>query len=147
MSLPTISLVGNLTGDPELRYTQAGKPLAAFSVACNDRYKDQATGEWKDGDTTFINVVAWRNSEAINNTLSKGSKVMIVGTLVQRSYESKTGEKRTAYEVKAQEVAQIITDKSGSDQMRSVAAPANDPWPVTAPPADPWATPEDETPF
>lgn len=145
MPLPTISLQGNLTADPELRYTNTGKPLASFSVACNDRYKDQTTGEWKDGETTFVNVVSWRNGEAINSTLTKGSKVLIVGSLVQKNYETKEGQKRTAFEVKAEHVAQIIIDKSGASQTNSFPA-ESDPWP-TAAPADPWATPEDETPF
>lgn len=141
MPLPTVSLVGNLTGDPELRFTNSGKPLASFSVACNERYKDQATGEWKDGDTTFINVVAWRNGQAINDTLGRGSKVMIVGTLKQRNYETKDGQKRQAYEINAETVAQIITDKRGVEQATSF--PADDAWPTT-PPADAWAAPADE---
>lgn len=149
MSLPTVSLVGNLTADPELRYTQAGKPVTSFSVACNERRKDQATGDWVDGDTTFLQVTCWRNSEAINNTLGRGSKVMVVGTLKQRSWESKTGEKHTTHELNAQEVAQIITDKKGVDQVaHSYSAPADDPWPTTAP-ADPWAgqNSAEDTPF
>lgn len=140
MALPTVSLVGNLTANPELRYTQAGKPVTSFSVACNDRYLDKTTNEWKDGDTTFLQVTCWRNSEAINNTLGRGSKVMVVGTLKQRTWESKTGEKHTTHELNASEVAQIITDKKGVAQVgQSYTAPADDPWPTTAPAGDPWA--------
>lgn len=135
MPLPTTAFVGNLTGDPELRYTQAGKPVTTFSVACNDRYKNDQ-GEWVDGDTTYLTVVCWRNGEAISATLSKGTKVMVSGHLVQRNYETKEGQKRTVYEVKASDVAQVITDKRGVDQLTNSfeTAPAGDLWPVSEDP-------------
>lgn len=136
MPLPTIALVGNLTADPELRYTNSGKPLASFSVACNDRYKNDA-GEWVDGETTFVNVVAWKHGEAINNTLSKGNRVMVSGHLVQRNYETKDGQKRTAYELKASDVAQIIIDRTGTSQLTNS-------FDTTPAPAD-WAV--EEIPF
>lgn len=145
MPLPTISLQGNLTADPELRYTQAGKPVVSFSVACNDRYLDKTTNEWKDGDTTFMNVTSWRNGEAINNTLGRGSKVLVIGSLKQRNYETKDGQKRQAFEVNADHVAQIITDKAGAQTSQSF--PANDPWPSVAPAGDPWAASADEPAF
>jgi single-strand DNA-binding protein len=152
MALPTISLQGNLTGDPELRTTASGKYVVSLRVACNDRKKDQTTGEWVDGDTLYLDVVSWKNAEAINNTLGRGAKVLIVGTLKQREYETKDGQKRTVYEVNADHVAQIVADKFGGPASIT-SIPASDPWASTpvAEPAntsnpDPWGN-DPDVPF
>ena len=115
MPLPQLTLVGNLTADPELRYTQSGKPVTTLRIAANERRKNEA-GEWVDGDTTYLDAVTWRNAEAIASALHKGQRVMITGTLKQRSYETATGEKRNAYEVNADFVAQVLTDNTRTVQ-------------------------------
>jgi single-strand DNA-binding protein len=107
MTLPTINLTGNLVDEPELRFTNEGKAVANFRVACNDSYKNQA-GEWVDNGATFLSVSVWGpKGEAAVEILHKGSKVMLVGQLKQREYE-KDGEKRTAYEVRAFDVAELV---------------------------------------
>jgi single-strand DNA-binding protein len=130
MSLPNITLVGNLTTDPILRHTQAGKPVTSLRVACNDRKKNQTTGLWEDGDTTFIDVTVWRNTEAIQRQLFKGSKVLVIGTLRQKDFQTAAGEKRTAYEVQADEVALLMIDKATgtTTQVNSVTSNGIDPW-------------------
>lgn len=135
MALPNITLIGNLVADPELRHTQAGKPVVTLRVACNDRKKNDA-GEWVDGESVFLDVTSWRSPEAINTQLSKGSKVLIVGTLRQDNYE-KDGQKRTSYKVIADEIASLIYDRNG--QISGSTS-------ITS---DPWATPADssEAPF
>ena len=142
MALPRITIVGNLTADPELRYTQSGKPVVNLRVAANDRRKNDQ-GEWVDGSSTFLDVTVWRNAEAVARKLNRGSKVLILGELKQREYETKTGEKRTAYEVAADEVAELLFDRNGEiSGTASVTQPAGNPWT-----ADVQATDDDSTPF
>lgn len=126
MSLPTVTLTGNLTADPNLRFTPAGKPVVNFRVAASDRRKNQTTGEWEDGDACFLDVVAWNNAEAIADALHKGTTVMLTGTLVQRSYETKEGEKRTTNELKADQVAVVIRQRNTAPAIQ-----AEDPWATT----------------
>lgn len=124
--LPQVFLAGNLVADPELRFTPSGIAVAKFRVACNDRRKNEA-GEWVDGDTTFLDVTVWRQkAETVAERLSKGSKVMVQGRLAQRSYETAAGEKRTVYEVTADEVAEQILPKPA--QRSTAAAGGDDPW-------------------
>lgn len=113
MPIPAITARGNLTADPILRFTQAGKPVVSLTIACNDRRKDATTGEWVDGDTTFLDVTSWHNAEGIAETLHKGEQVVVVGTLKQRNYETKEGEKRRAFEVDAASVSKVIRDAAG----------------------------------
>lgn len=136
MPLPTITIVGNLTSDPELRWTQSGKAVVNFRIACNDRKKDEA-GNWVDGDTTFLDVTSWRAPSAIADTCKKGSKVVVFGTLKQRTYETKDGNSKTVYEVVAEEVATLLYDKTGQvTGSQSITQ------------VDPWVgTTTDETPF
>jgi single-strand DNA-binding protein len=99
-------IVGNLTDDPELRYTPNGAAVANFSVAVTPRFRDQQTNEWKDGDTSFFRVNAWRNlAENVAESLTRGSRVVVVGRLKQRSWETQEGERRTVVEIEADEVA------------------------------------------
>lgn len=105
MPLPNITLTGNLTSDPELKYVSNGSALARFRVACSERRKD-ASGQWVDGITTYIDVTAWRDlAEAAAANLTKGSKVAVIGKLKMNTYTAKDGTERTAYEVDAQSVA------------------------------------------
>ena len=101
-----ITLVGNLVDDPELRFTPSGAAVAKFRVASTPRFLDKTTNEWKDGEGLFLTVNCWRQmAENVAETLTRGTRVVIQGRLRQRSYETKEGEKRTVYEVEADEIA------------------------------------------
>ena len=100
-----ITLVGNLTADPELRFTPSGAPVANFTVASTPRTFDRATSEWKDGDAMFINCSVWRQAaENAAETLTKGKRVIVQGRLKSRSYETREGERRTVFEIEVDEV-------------------------------------------
>jgi single-strand DNA-binding protein len=101
----TITITGNLVDDPELRFTPAGQPVARFRIASTPRFRDNATGEWKDGDTLFLTCQVWRQqAENVAESLRKGMRAIVTGRLRQRSYETQEGEKRTVYELQADEV-------------------------------------------
>lgn len=100
-----ITVVGNLTADPELRYTQNGVPVANFTIASTPRTFDKASGEWKDGEALFLRASVWREfAENVAGSLTKGMRVIAQGNLRQRSYETKEGEKRTSIELDVQEI-------------------------------------------
>ena len=100
----TITTTGNLVDDPELRFTPAGQPVTKFRIASTPRYRDNATGEWKDGDTLFLTCQVWRQAaENVAETLQKGMRTIVTGRLRQRSYETKEGEKRIVYELQVDE--------------------------------------------
>ena len=100
-----ITVVGNLTADPELRFTPSGAAVASFTVASTPRTFDRGTNEWKDGDTLFLRCSVWRQAaENVAESLTKGQRVIVQGRLKQRSYETKEGEKRTVYEVEVDEL-------------------------------------------
>jgi single-strand DNA-binding protein len=108
-----ITIVGNLVDDPELRFTPAGQPVARFRVASTPRFRDNATGEWKDGDSLFLTCNVWRQAaENVAETLQRGMRVIVSGRLRQRSYETKEGEKRTVYEVEVDEVGPSLRNAS-----------------------------------
>src|SRR5659263_520306 len=93
----TITVIGNLTGDPELRFTPSGAAVANFTVASTPRQFDRQTNEWKDGDTLFLRCSIWREAaENVAESLTKGTRVVVQGRLVQRSFETREGEKHTA---------------------------------------------------
>ena len=95
-----INVVGNLTADPELRYTQSGLAVANFTVASTPKVFDKQTNELKDGDALFLRASVWREfAENVAGSLSKGSRVVVTGRLKQKSYETKEGEKRTSFEL------------------------------------------------
>ena len=96
----TITMIGNLVDDPELRFTPSGAAVAKFRVASTPRYLDKATNEWKDGESLFLQCQIWRQAaENVAESLTKGMRVILSGRLKQRSYETKEGEKRTVFEV------------------------------------------------
>ncbi|MBF4575176.1 MULTISPECIES: single-stranded DNA-binding protein [unclassified Frondihabitans] len=100
-----ITVVGNLTSDPELRYTQNGLAVANFTIASTPRTFDRASNEWKDGEALFLRASVWREfAEHVASSLTKGSRVMAQGRLKQRSYETKEGEKRTSMELEIDEI-------------------------------------------
>jgi len=102
MASNTITVVGNLTRDPELRYTQSGKATVTVGIAVNRRY--QVNGEWQE-QTSYMNVVAWGTlGENAAASLTKGNRIIVTGRLEQRSYETKEGEKRSVVEIIADEI-------------------------------------------
>ena len=100
-----ITVVGNLTGDPELRFTPSGAAVANFTIASTPRAFDKQSNEWKDGDTLFLSCSIWRQAaENVAESLQKGMRVVAQGRLKQRSYETREGEKRTVVELDVEEV-------------------------------------------
>ncbi|MCL2782740.1 MAG: single-stranded DNA-binding protein [Propionibacteriaceae bacterium] len=157
-----ITLIGNLTADPELRFTPSGAAVANFTVASTPRTFDRQTGEWKDGEAMFINCAAWRNlAENVAESLTKGSRVIVTGRLRSRSYEGREGERRTVFEIDVDEIGPSLryatakltratSTGGGSWQGGGQSAPAANDWstPAPAPENDPWANAQsDEPPF
>ena len=157
----TITLIGNLTDDPELRFTPSGAAVAKFRVASTPRYLDRQTGEWRDGEPLFLTCNVWRQAaEHVAESLQRGTRVIVSGRLRQRSYETREGEKRTVFELEVDDIGpslryatakvQKMTRSSGGGGFGSSGAPADDPW-ASATPA-PATTPGggdfgDEPPF
>jgi single-strand DNA-binding protein len=101
----TITVVGNLTDDPELRFTPSGAAVAKFRIASTPRTMDRASGEWKDGEPLFLQCNVWRQvAENVAESLHRGSRVIVTGRLRQRSYETREGEKRTVMELEVDEI-------------------------------------------
>jgi single-strand DNA-binding protein len=160
-----ITVVGNLTADPELRYTQNGLPVANFTIASTPRNFDRQTNEWKDGEALFLRASVWREyAEHVAGSLTKGTRVIATGRLKQRSYETREGEKRTSIELEIDEIgpslryatAQVIRSAGGSNRSSGSggydgASSAGDSEPWATPGAnDAWAAPGaygDDTPF
>jgi single-strand DNA-binding protein len=108
-----ITVVGNLVADPELRFTPAGQPVATFRIASTPRLRDNATNEWKDGDSLFLSCNVWRQAaENVAESLQRGMRVIVTGRLKQRNYETKEGEKRTVYEVEVDDVGPSLRNAS-----------------------------------
>lgn len=166
----TITVVGNLTADPDLRFTPSGAAVANFTVASTPRVYDRQSGEWKDGDALFLRCNIWREAaENVAESLTRGSRVIVTGRLRQRSFETREGEKRTVYEVEVDEIGPSLryaTAKinkvsrggggggfgGGGGGMQSPAAgssggaPAEDPW-GSAPASGSFGGADDEPPF
>jgi single-strand DNA-binding protein len=130
-----ITIIGNLTDDPELRFTPSGAAVAKFRIASTPRVLDRASGEWKDGEPLFLPCSIWRQpAENVAECLTKGMRVIVHGRLTQRSYETKEGEKRTVYELEIDEigpslryatatVTKTASGNSGSSKGTSSARP------------------------
>jgi len=100
-----ITVVGNITADPELKFTPSGAAVTNFTIASTPRQFDRATNEWKDGDTLFMRSSIWREAaENVAESLTKGMRVIAQGDIVQRSYETREGEKRTVVELQVDEI-------------------------------------------
>jgi single-strand DNA-binding protein len=128
-----ITIVGNLTDDPELRFTPSGAAVAKFSVAVNRRTFDRQTNEWKESGTDFHRVTVWRSlAENVAGTLTKGMRVMVVGDLKQRSWtDEKTNEKRSAWEVEGSAVGPDLTFATATVSKVAKSqgsAPGDDAW-------------------
>jgi single-strand DNA-binding protein len=101
----TITIIGNLTGDPDLRYTPAGVAVAKFAIASTPRVLDRTTGEYRDGDTLFLGCTAWRElAEHAAESLSKGTRVVVVGRLRLSRWETEDGQKRSTYGLEVDEI-------------------------------------------
>ena len=115
-----ITLVGNLTADPELRFTPAGAPVANFTVASTPRTFDRQANEWRDGDAMFLNCSVWRQAaENVAESLTKGMRVVVQGRLKSRSYETREGERRTVFEVDVDEIGPSLKYASAKVQKNS----------------------------
>ncbi|RFU82560.1 single-stranded DNA-binding protein [Streptomyces triticagri] len=157
-----ITVVGNLTDDPELRFTPSGAAVANFTIASTPRTFDRQTNEWKDGDALFLRASIWRQAaENVAETLTRGTRVVAQGRLRQRSYETQQGEKRTVVELEVDEIGPSLRYASakvtktsgrggqgggggqggqgggwggpGGGQQQGGGAPASDPWATGAP--------------
>ena len=154
-----ITVVGNLTSDPELRYTQNGLAVANFTIASTPRAFDKATNDYKDADPLFLRASVWREfAEHVAGSLTKGSRVIATGRLKQRSYETQQGEKRTSIELEVDEIGPSLryataqVTRAASSRDGGTAAQAEEPWAATASDADAdvWNTPgnySEEQPF
>jgi single-strand DNA-binding protein len=142
-----ITVVGNLTADPELRFTPSGAAVASFTVASTPRTFDRQSNEWKDGEALFLRCSIWRQAaENVAETLQRGMRVIVQGRLQQRSFETREGEKRTVIEMQVDEVGPSLryaTAKVNRTQRGSSgggfggdaggAAPVDDPWSSAGP--------------
>ena len=132
-----ITLVGNLTADPELRWTQSGVAVADFTVASTPRTYDRNAGEWRDGGTLFMRCSVWRDvAENVAESLRKGMRVIVVGRLTQRSYDTQQGERRTVVEMQVDEVGPSLR-RARAQVTRHPAADGGAGYPPPPPPASP----------
>jgi single-strand DNA-binding protein len=170
-----ITVIGNLTDDPELRFTPSGAAVANFTVASTPRVFKRESNSWEDGDTLFMRCSVWRQyAENVAESLNRGTRVIVSGRLKQRSYETREGEKRTVVELEVEEVGPALryatakvqrTQRSGTGGFgggqagqggQGAQAPGggqaggSDPWASSTPAADPWSSgpaDSDEPPF
>jgi single-strand DNA-binding protein len=168
----TITIVGNLTADPELRFIPSGAAVANFTVASTPRTYDRQSGEWKDGEALFLRCNVWREAaENVAESLTRGSRVIVTGRLKQRSFETREGEKRTVVEVEVEEIGPSLryatakvnkANRSGGggggfgagggarqeapQAAGAPAAPGEDPW-GSAPASGSFGGGDDEPPF
>ena len=140
----TITVIGNLTADPELRFTPSGAAVAGFTIASTPRHFDRESSQWKDGDPLFLRCSIWRGyAENVAETLTKGMQVMATGRLKQRSYEDREGIKRTIVELDVDDIGPTLrfatakvtkATRTGQPQgqnggvQRGSATGTNDPW-------------------
>ncbi len=133
-----ITVIGNLTADPELRFTPSGAAVANFTVASTPRTFDKQTNEWKDGETLFLNCSVWRQAaENAAESLVRGTRVIVSGRLKARSYETREGEKRTVFEIDVDEVGPSLkyatakvakTSRQGGGGGGGFGGGGEDPW-------------------
>ncbi|WP_199736097.1 single-stranded DNA-binding protein [Micromonospora sp. HM5-17] len=161
----TITVIGNLTDDPELRFTPSGAAVAKFRVASTPRYMDRASGEWKDGEPLFLSCTVWRQAaEHVAESLQRGTRVIVSGRLRQRTYETREGEKRTVIELEVDEIGPSLRYATAKVQKMSRSGGGfgssgggqgggsfDDPWATAAPASSRSSGPggdfDDEPPF
>jgi single-strand DNA-binding protein len=158
----TVTIMGNLVDDPELRFTPAGHAVAKFRIASTPRTFDKQTNEWRDGDGLFLTVSAWRKlGENVAASLARGNRAIVQGVLKQRTYEDREGVKRTVYEIEAEDVAPslktataTVTKTTGNGQQQTpqqntggygnqqpqgyAQQPQSDPWATQGTPEPPF---------
>src|SRR6478752_1697254 len=163
-----ITVVGNLTNDPELRFTPSGQAVANFTVASTTRFLDKQTNEWKDGDTVFLRCSVWRQyAENVAESLTRGMRVIVQGRLKVRQYETREGGKGTSVECDVDDVGPALkyatakvtkVSRSGGGDFGGggggnfgggspQGSPADDPWATNAPSGGGGNAPLDEPPF
>lgn len=154
----TLTVVGNLTADPELRYTQNGLAVANFTIAATPRVWDREAGQAKDGETLFMRASAWRDlAEHVAGSLTKGVRVIAQGKLTQRSYQDKDGQSRTYVELEVESVGpdlrfatvQVTRAQASGGGSQPVSTPQtgnDDTWPVSGAQTGGWGV-GDESPF
>jgi single-strand DNA-binding protein len=159
----TLTVVGNLAADPELRFTPSGAAVVNFTVASTPRTYDRQSGEWRDGEALFLRCAAWRElAENVAESLTRGSRVIVTGRLKQRSFETRDGEKRSVVEVDVDEIVPSlrfatakVTKQNGGRGGKAAASgsrgasahqAADDPW-GSAPPQGSFAGCDDPPPF
>ena len=158
----TVTVIGNLTADPELRFTPSGAAVASFTVASTPRTFDRQSGEWKDGEALFLRCNIWRQAaENVAESLTRGARVIVNGRLKQRSFETREGEKRTVVELDVDEIGPSLRYATakvnkvsrgtggggfGSGSGSGSSAPPDDPW-GSAPPAGSGGGYAEEPPF
>lgn len=136
-----LTIIGNLTADPELRFTPSGSAVANFTVASTSRTWDKASGGFVDGDTLFMRCSIWRQAaENVAETLSRGMRVIVTGRLRTRTYETTSGEKRTVTELAADEVGPSLRNATAT--VRKAARRSEEPAPAVV--DDPWAIKGDD---
>ena len=145
-----LTVVGNLTADPELRYTQNGLPVVNFTIASTPRTYDRQSGEWKDGEPLFLRASVWREfAEHVAGSLVKGARVIATGRLKQRSYQDREGQTRTSIELEIDEIGPSLRYATATVQRAAATGTARPGARADAPPADDaWTVPAGEdTPF
>jgi single-strand DNA-binding protein len=166
----TITVIGNLTDDPELRFTPSGAAVAKFRIASTPRTLDRQSGEWKDGEPLFLQCSVWRQvAENVAESLQRGARVIVSGRLRQRSYETREGEKRTVIELEVDEIGPSLRYATAKVQKMSRSGGsggggfgasnggggggasgggfADDPWATAAPAGGSGGNFDDEPPF
>ena len=151
MNETTITIEGNLTADPELRFTAAGAAVASFTIAATPRTFDKDKREWVDGQALFLNCSAWRTlAENAAESLTRGTRVIATGVLKQRSFETKSGEKRTVVELEVKNIGPSLINAVAKIEKASGKAPHGNAKPRNEPPVDddPWGVGNsEEAPF
>ena len=161
-----ITVVGNLTDDPELRFTPSGAAVAKFRVASTPRTMDRNSNEWKDGEPLFLACTVWRQAaENVAESLQRGSRVIVSGRLKQRTYETREGEKRTVFELEVDEIGPSLRYATAKVQKMSRSSggggfgasgggsgggggfTADDPWATAAPASSGGGNFDEEPPF
>lgn len=160
----TITVIGNLTNDPELRFTPSGSAVANFTVASTPKTFDRNSNEWKDGETLFLRAAVWKEAaENVAESLTKGMRVIVTGRLKSRSYETTAGEKRTVIELEVDEIGPSLkyanakvnrTQRNGNSgggfsntPARTENAITEDPWATPPANANGWGNNDAEVPF
>lgn len=154
--LPQVTVIGTLTAAPELRFTPSGAAVASFTIAANERKLDKATGEWVNGSATFVRCSLWRQAaENLIESVDRGDRVIAIGRLKQRDFETREGDKRTVLELEVDEIGPSVKFATAKANKSSRGDGGNrQPAYSGAPEADPWGASQnqpsqsdDEPPF